>query len=151
MHGQDRKCLGFLEGQDVYFDTSPLIYFLDRVEIFFDISLPFFQAIESNLFQPFSSDLCMAEMLVKPLRLKDNQRTTIIKNFFDSGYFRVLSHNKQVFELAAHIRATQQLKMVDALHAATAIHHGCQFFLTSDIEIARKLNGINVIDLNAFL
>ena len=132
------NALALLEGQDVYFDTSPLIYFLDRVEIFFDISLLFFQAIESNLFQPFSSDLCMAEMLVKPLRLKDNQRTTIIKNFFDSGYFRVLSHDKQVFELAAHIRAKQQLKMVDALHAATAIHHGCQFFLTSDIEIARK-------------
>ncbi len=29
------NALALLEGQDVYFDTSPLIYFLDRVEIFF--------------------------------------------------------------------------------------------------------------------
>lgn len=140
-----------MQGCRVYFDTNPIIYFLDRVEGYFEACLPLFQALENGDFQAYSSELCLAELLVKPLRDNNHIQARTIKNLFDEDFFCLLPHDRVVFELAAGIRATQNLKMVDALHAATAIHNNCQFLITGDKGIAKNLKGIAVVNVNEFV
>ena len=43
-----------------------------------------------------------------------------------------------VFDQAAQLRASHpKLKTPDALHLATALHHGCAEFWTNDLELAK--------------
>ena len=95
------KVISRLAGKNIYFDTNPIIYFLNQTE----------------------------------------------------GFFQLLAHNREVLEMTAEIRATQNLKMVDAIHATTAIHYQCGFIITAVKTIQKriivfnkgKLNGSNVI------
>jgi uncharacterized protein len=41
-----------------------------------------------------------------------------------------------IFDLAAELRAQSSLKTPDALHAACAIHHGCDELWTNDGRLA---------------
>ncbi|QTD43794.1 type II toxin-antitoxin system VapC family toxin [Ottowia testudinis] len=140
-----------LAGQSVYFDTNPIIYFLNQTPGYFDICVELFQAVEDGRFNAYSGDLCLTELLVKPLRDNDPIQVRHIKGLFDDGFVQLLSHDRAVLELAAQIRATQNLRMIDAVHAATAIHHRCSVIITGDKGIAKRLKGIEVVDLNEFL
>ena len=44
----------------------------------------------------------------------------------------IQSHDAQIFDLTAQLRAKRGLKFIDALHCATAIQAGCKFFVTND-------------------
>ncbi len=139
-----------LSGQSVYFDTNPIIYFLNQTPGYFDICVALFQGVDEGRFKACSGDLCLTELLVKPLRDNDPIQVRNIKGLFDDGFVQLLPHHRPVLELAAQIRATQNLRMIDAVHAATAIHHHCGFVITGDRGIARKVKGVEVVDLNDF-
>ena len=47
-----------------------------------------------------------------------------------------------VYVAAARLRARHGLKTPDALHLATALHHGCGEFWTNDIQLAKKSMGL---------
>ena len=64
--------------------------------------------------------------------------------FSENGFFEAVSHTRETIELAAHIRATQNLKMIDATHAATAIRAKCSHFIAHDGQIYRNTKGIDV-------
>jgi predicted nucleic acid-binding protein len=75
-----------------------------------------------------------------------------INAFFDDADFvRLVAHNKEDFALSAQLRGISKLKAIDALHVATAINQQCAFFITADKDIAKRAQGIEVVDLNAFL
>ena len=52
--------------------------------------------------------------------------------------------------MAAEIAATASMKLIDALHVATAISSGCKFFLTNDRGI-RSSEQLEVIVLSTLL
>lgn len=138
----------YLDNKKVYFDTNPLIYFLEKDSQFFSRVLPFFQGVERQAFQAVASHLVIAELLVKPLRQHDKPKETLIRNFLlHDGFFKIFEHNKACFELATAIRAEKNLKMVDALHVATAIVNHCDYFLTYDEQIFNRIDEINVIQI----
>ena len=149
--GVTKSLMQKLTGQRVYFDTNPIIYFINQTEGYFDVCLALFQGIEDDLFNACSGELCLAELLVQPLRANDPIPVRNIKGLFDDGFFQLLPHHRAVLELAAEIRATQNLKMIDAVHAATAIHHHCACIITGDKGVARKLKGTEVVALNAYV
>lgn len=140
-----------LVGKKVYFDTNPIIYFINQTEGYFELCCELFQGIDDGAFQAYSGDLCLTELLVKPIRDNDPLQVRNIKALFDEGFFSLLTHTRDVLEMTAEIRATQNLKMADAIHAATAIHYQCDFIITADKGISGRLKGIEVIDLNDFL
>ena len=110
-------------------------------------------AVAEDKIQGFSGDLAIAELLVKPLKDHDLGTVQKVKALFDAklGYFTALAHDREVFELAAQLRATQRLGMADAIHAATAIKHGCAYFLSFDAKLARNTLGVEVIDIAQWL
>lgn len=140
-----------LAGKSIYFDTNPIIYFIDRVPVYFELCLPMFQALDAGHYTACTGDLCLAELLVKPIRDKKPLQVRNIKNLFDDGFIQLLPHTRDVLELAAEIRADGNLKMVDAIHAATALHNRCDVIVTGDKAIAKKLLGLQILDINDWL
>ena len=47
-------------------------------------------------------------------------------------FLSIQSHDAEIFDLTAQLRARRGLKFIDALHCATAIQAGCRFFVTND-------------------
>jgi predicted nucleic acid-binding protein len=141
-----------MRGHKVYFDTNIIIYVINNTTEFVDVCVPFFTAIENGDIIGCSSDVTVAELLVKPMQTNDMLVISNIKAMFDmGGYFETFAHDRATFELAAHIRATKGLKFIDALHTATAINNGCSYIITNDKPLARKVSGIEAIDVKDFL
>lgn len=144
--------LAKMRGHKVYFDTNIIIYVINNTLEFVDVCIPFFEAIENGDIIGCSSDVTVAELLVKPMQTNDMLAISNIKAMFDvGGYFETFTHDRATFELAAHIRATKGLKFIDALHTATAINKGCGFIVTNDKPLARKVAGIEAVDIKDFL
>jgi uncharacterized protein len=84
-------------------------------------------------------DLARTECLAQPF-LKGNVAVIAdFQAFFSNSSVDVLPLTAAVCERAAQIRAASlfRLKVPDCLHLATAIEHGCDLFLTNDVDLQR--------------
>ena len=146
------QTLARMQGKRVYFGTNILIYVLDNTAGYVDACLPFLQAVAQQSIIGCTGDITSAELLVKPMRSNDLLAIEAIEALLgENGYFESIAHTKPVLELAAYIRATQGLKMVDAIHTASAIKGGCSFMLTHDRQMERQVKGIEVVNISAWL
>jgi len=138
-------------GQKVYLDANIFIYFLDRNPHFFDVVAPIIKEAESGNIIGCTGDAVIAEVLVKPYRFGNLDLIASIKAFFNSDDFlSICSHNSETFDLAARLRAQQNLKFIDALHYATAVTSGCKAMITNDNGI-KSSDLLEVISLSALL
>jgi predicted nucleic acid-binding protein len=125
--------LSRVRGQRVYVDTNVFIYFLERHDRYFESVVPFFQLFNDGLSLAYTGDAVVAETLYKPYQVNDTLRVSEFKEFFNNDEFiTVLPHTKKVFELAAELSPKRGMKLIDALHYATAALAGCKFILTND-------------------
>ncbi len=146
------RAVARLRGQRVYVDTNIFIYFLERHATRFDAVLPFVQLFNDGHAIAYTGDAVVAETLYRPYKLGDALRVSEIKAFFSNDEFiTVLPHTKQVFELAAELAPTRGMKLIDALHYATAALAGCTFILTNDHGFAstEAIEVLRVDDLMA--
>jgi predicted nucleic acid-binding protein len=115
----------------VYFDTCIVIYRIERVS-------PWAAQIDALCaqHQPIVvvSDLVRMESLIVPLRRRDAPLRDSFLQLF--AQIEVVGLPAVVFDLAAELRATFSLKTPDALHAACAIHHGCDALWTNDHRLS---------------
>ena len=75
----------------------------------------------------------MCEVMVHPYRNKSPSEIARGKSLFSrEGFLTVLRHDANIFDLTAQIRAESNMRMLDALHYATALQAGCRFMLTND-------------------
>lgn len=140
-----------VKGQRVYIDTNIFIYFLERHEQNFDSVAPFFQLFSDGLSLAYTGDAVVAETLYKPYQIDDALRISEFKAFFgDEEFITVLPHSKKVFELAAELSPKRGMKLIDALHYATAALAGCKFMLTNDLGF-KSSESLEVIHLNALV
>jgi predicted nucleic acid-binding protein len=127
------QALARIKGQRVYIDTNIFIYFFEQHERYFEYVLLFFQAFNEGVSIAYTGDAVVAETLYKPYQINDTLRVSEFKEFFGNEEFiTVLSHTKKVFELAAELSPKRGMKLIDALHYATAALNGCKFILTND-------------------
>jgi predicted nucleic acid-binding protein len=142
------SALDRLRGQRVYVDTNIFIYFLERHSRYFDSVVPFFQLFNDGLAVAYTGDAVVAEVLYKPYQQGDALRVSEIKEFFNNDEFiTVLPHSKKAFELAAELSPKRAMKLIDALHYATAALAGCKFLLTNDHGFTSS-DAIEVIQLD---
>ena len=140
-----------IRGQRVYIDTNIFIYFLEQHERYFDSVLPFFQLFNDGASLAYTGDAVVAETLYKPYQINDALRVSEFKEFFNNDEFiTVLPHTKKVFELAAELAPTRGMKLIDALHYATAAIAGCRFILTNDRGFASS-DAIEVLYLEGIV
>jgi predicted nucleic acid-binding protein len=140
-----------VRGQRVYIDTNIFIYFFERHEQYFDTVVPFFQLFSDGLSLAYTGDAVVAETLYKPCQIDDALRISEFKAFFgDEEFITVLPHTKKVFELAAELSPKRGMKLIDALHYATAALAGCRFMFTNDLGF-KSSDSLEVIHLNALV
>jgi predicted nucleic acid-binding protein len=125
-----------LQNNRVYFDTNIVIYAVEGIEPYNTALGELFRAVSSGELRAVTSELTLAESLVKPFRDGSTERRMAYERFLRSrGNFEVHRMDREILIEAARMRALSGLKLPDAIHVATALHASCHFFLTNDRRI----------------
>lgn len=120
----------------IFFDTSPLIYFLDANSMFKSKMDKIFYEILNREIQFVTSSITVEEFLVFPYRNQDDSAVNSFWTFINEGKFNVIKIDNAVAVEAAKIRAEyRHIKTMDALQLAAAISNGCDLFLTNDRQL----------------
>lgn len=91
------------------------------------------QALDDAQIVAVTSELTLAEALIKPLKDQNQPEQQAYREFLTStSVLQVVPISKEILEEAARLRATTKLKLPDAIHLATATLNGCDCFLTND-------------------
>ena len=124
----------------VYLDTNCFIYFLEKHPIFFPVILPVFEAAMNGDYQIVTSELTLAELLIRPYQLGRSDVAITYREFLaDAEIVTLTPISLNVLDKAAAIRAAHKTALPDAIHIATAIEAHCDVFMTND----RKMKGFN--------
>jgi predicted nucleic acid-binding protein len=142
-----------IKGKQVYLDTNIFIYAFEGFPAYTSVLRKFFTAIDQGKFVSFTSELTLAELLVKPLLDKNEQLAdSYINTLQTTSVLVLLPVAREILIAAAKIRAEyhQRLKLPDAIHLASALLHGCQTVLTNDRQL-KVFQGIDILLLDDLL
>jgi len=122
-----------LEGNLVFLDSAPLIYFVEEREPYAELLTPFFEAIDAGELQAITSTITYSEILVHPCR-QGNQDLIEKYDFLllETPSLTIVPFNLNLARQTAAIRARHGLKTPDAIQWATATRYDVKFFLTND-------------------
>ena len=127
-----------VHGRLVYVDAAPFIYFMEKNLAYEEPLDAFFTMLSRGEVQAITSAMTLAEVLVKPYRHKLwtlAQKYELI--FEGTPELTLVSVDSEVGRLAAELRAAYTLLTPDAIHMATAVVHGAEFFLTNDNDFRK--------------
>lgn len=142
--------LAKLAGQRVYVDTNAFIFFLDRHVKYFPVVAPIFEACFNQKIFAVTGGLAVAEVMIHPYRNGDAALIANFKNFFSQkNFLTVADHNNDLLDISAMFAGQRKMKLIDAIHVATAQKNGCTFFLTNDHGI-KSSDSLEVIQLDDF-
>ena len=140
-------------GPKVYLDANFFIYVLEAAEPWARAAREVLEALDRGELKAVTSELSLAECLVKPLELRQSDIAEAYLEFLkDHRFLTVGPVTREILIEAARLRGLSRIKLPDAIHAATALQKGCSSFLTNDDRL--KIEGIEVFrwqDLEAFL
>jgi predicted nucleic acid-binding protein len=86
------------------------------------------------------SDLVRLECLVRPLRVKNIEAETEVREILSK--MECLPITSSAYDGAASLRAEFGLRTPDAIHLATALTNYCEEFWTNDEKLLRVSTGI---------
>lgn len=122
-----------LHGQVVGLDTSPLIYFIEEHKDYIDSLDLFFDALRNGLFRAVTSTVTLLEVLVYPLRHRDEALAHRYNDILlSSPNLTMCPVTFGLAQEAAELRARHNLKTADAIQLATALSERATTFLTND-------------------
>jgi len=125
--------LDILDGNTVYFDTAPIIYYVEDVAPYADLLEPVFQAIKSGSLRACTATLTLTETLVVPYR---NKNTVLLEKIeallTKTPDLTLLPLTPEIARETAKIRAEFSIKTPDAIQFATARVNDVNYFLTND-------------------
>ena len=122
-----------LQGLNVYLDTNIFIYALEGFHESRNELAELFSAVDKGIVQATSSELSLAEALVKPFKdeSKEQQEMYLIL-LQDRPHFRVLPISRLILIEAARLRSSTSLMLPDAIHLATGLKAQTDCILTND-------------------
>ena len=124
----------------VYLDACVVIYLMEN-------AAPFSEKARQFLARNSDAHLCVSalvrmEVILKPLRESATALVSDYEDFLAAQHW--LAIDDSIFDRALHLRAHHGLKTPDALHLATAIHHGCKEFWTNDDRLNKAAGSMAV-------
>jgi len=110
-----------------------------------------FRAVEDGEIMAATSEITLAEVLVKPLELDDADLAEGYEKMIAPGsHFEVLPVRRDILVSAAGLRARRMsIRLPDAVHIATAQAHSCAFFVTDDGRLPMPA-GMRKLAVNPF-
>lgn len=125
------------------------IYVVEEVPRFLGALQPVMRAVRQGDLAAVTSELTLAEVLVHPFRDADLERErSFTRALRTHGGLAVVPVSRAALVEAARLRsAYPELRLPDALHAATARRHDCPVFPTNDLRVP-DLPGLEVILLS---
>ncbi|MGJ5631081.1 type II toxin-antitoxin system VapC family toxin [Nostoc sp. CALU 1950] len=126
--------LDAIQGTRIYLDTNIWwIYAVERYPTFIQDLTELFQSIDQGNLSIVTSELSLAEVLVKSFQNQNlAQQTTYKQLISNSQNLTVIPVSRQILIEAAQLRASINIKLPDAIHATTALLAQCSTFLTND-------------------
>lgn len=126
---------------EVYADAQIPIYTTNAHPVYAPLVRPMWEAVAKGTIFAASSELTLLESLVGPLRSGDTASAAARENLWRQKNTRLIGITEDVLREAARLRAIiPGLKTPDAIHAATALVHGCVMFITNDMGFRRVPN-----------
>jgi predicted nucleic acid-binding protein len=126
-------------------DSSVLIYHLEDVRPYSDLTEALFGAIGRGTPGAVLSTISVAELLVKPWREQQPSRAAAFARFVVAlPNASLVAPDVDVANGAARLRAVYGVGLPDALLVETARREGAQAFLTNDRGL-RRLKGEGII------
>jgi uncharacterized protein len=128
------------DGQAIYLDTNILIYAVEGQNEWSGLTKELFLRIDRKLLRTVTSELALAEVLVKPIARND---TVVIDKYREllapDSVIDVLPVGRSILSQAAQLRASLKLKLFDAIHVATARAAQCDLFMTHDERLGHAV------------
>lgn len=125
--------LAAILGGTVYLDANIFIYAVEGYAPEEAFLRELFAALEDGRFTAVTSELSLAEVLVKPFELgREDVAAAYTELLTPSERLAVLPVDRAILSEAARQRATLGMRLPDAIHVATALAAGCELFLTND-------------------
>jgi predicted nucleic acid-binding protein len=124
----------------IYPDANVIIYAIEKSHSWSRSTKALLEAIDRRTPSAVTSELAVAEVLAKPLALRNQDLIEKYERLFagDSD-LRMVAIDREVLLRAARLQGTAGLKLFDSIHVATAQLSGCDFFLTEDERLGRIL------------
>ncbi|MDX7949770.1 PIN domain-containing protein [Lichenihabitans sp. Uapishka_5] len=118
----------------IYLDTNVFIAAFETTGTLSEAAWDILHAVTSGDLHASTSELTLAELLVKPLRLGSDLMVELYTGLITTGgSLSVLPVDRAVLVRSAQIRKSQLgVKLPDAIHLATALGTGCSCFVTDD-------------------
>ena len=134
--------------QRLFLDTAPVIYFVENSPVYRARVQPVFDLLDSGSLAVVTSPVTLAECLVHPYRLQQDETIVAFRELIVSGAnVTFVLTDPSIAERASQLRAEHNLTLPDALPAATAIAAGCDAILTND-PILKRVTELNVLVLD---
>ena len=106
-------------------DTNPVIYAFEQNAEFGPIVRPVFEMIGEGTIRAYASVVTLVEVLTRPLRLKNESVANLYREFLlRTENVTTVALTTELAEQAADLRARYNLKIADAIVAATALQTG---------------------------
>jgi predicted nucleic acid-binding protein len=119
-----------------YIDTNVIIGIIETPKPLARPQVEFIQAIDNEEICACTSELSLAECLVKPMVRKNSELISLYLGFITSrDFFPVYSIDTATLIAAAKIRAEYGCKLPDAIHVATALENECGVFVSNDLKL----------------
>jgi predicted nucleic acid-binding protein len=135
----------------VYLDANVFIAAFENRGAHGDHAWWILEAVESGTILAATSEMSLAEVLVKPLEQGDEALAEAYESMIVSGEgFEVLQVRRDILLEAARTRAGRSaIKLPDAIHIATARAASCDYVVSDDRRMP-VTKGIKVIPLTPF-
>jgi predicted nucleic acid-binding protein len=134
-------------------DSSLLIYHLEDVEPYSDLTEAAFAAIAEGSPIAVLSTLSVTELLVQPFAEEHGDRVATFERFVLSlPNTALIPPSYSTAKEAARLRAGYRIRTPDALLVATALGEKAEAFLTNDTRLrGLKAEGITVVVLDDYV
>ncbi|MFI5014706.1 MAG: type II toxin-antitoxin system VapC family toxin [Hyphomicrobiales bacterium] len=135
----------------VYLDTNVVIRGMERTDAGAGEVGRLTELAESGKLALVTSELTLSEVLVGPIKLRDD---LLVKAYLDmltkDRGFELCPVTGDVLIESSHVRARSSARLPDSVHVATAVLAGCRLIVSYDRRL-RDLSDLDVIEPSAEL
>jgi len=132
-------------------DSMVFIYHVEGHPSYLPLTRILFKRIEAGKNRAVSSVLSLMEVLTGPYRKGRKDLAVLYRGLLtDFPHLALWPMNQETADLAAAIRARDEISTPDAIQIATALEHGATAFLTNDKQLS-KVKDLDILLLDSYL